>query len=95
MAGEPLFIPKERIYTQGVLQLVDEEPDGDIFITRIMARHVRGDWGDIGNQEKAENEQALTKGGQLFSAYDYGDKRIWIITSADRLVMTILLPEEY
>jgi hypothetical protein len=36
------------------------------------------------------------RGARVFSAYDLRDgTRIWIITEADRSVMTVLLPEEY
>ncbi len=62
----------------------------------LVNRHVRGDWGDLDDQDRQENERALTAGTRLLSAYTLEDGiRIWIITEADRSATTLLLPEEY
>ena len=61
-----------------------------------LARHVAGDWGDLDQDDKAENESALKDGLRILSAYRLADNtRIWVITEADRSVTTILLPDEY
>lgn len=61
-----------------------------------LARHARGDWGDLDAHDIAENERALKLGGRLFSAYhDRKSVKFWIITEADRSATTILLPSEY
>lgn len=61
-----------------------------------MARHAAGDWGDLSDEDRAENELSLERELRLLSAYrsDAGVK-FWIITEADRSVTTVLLPEEY
>lgn len=62
----------------------------------LLDRHVRGDWGDMDAHDRQENEQALTDGSRLLSAYTLPNgTRIWVITEADRLATTLLLPEEY
>ena len=62
----------------------------------FLARHAAGDWGELGQDDKAENESALRDGLRILSAYRLADDtRIWIITEADRSATTILLPEEY
>ena len=64
----------------------------------ILARHARGDWGDVDAEDAAANEAAIRDGSRILSAYtinhDHG-VRLWVITEADRSVTTILLPEEY
>ena len=61
-----------------------------------VERHSQGDWGDISQEDKAENELSLKSGFRLLSAYTLaGGKRIWIITEADRSLTTILTPEDY
>jgi hypothetical protein len=83
-------------------------PLGQLVITRNAAgrltpgeiaagivRHARGDWGDIGAEDAAENELALREGFRLLSAYGRGDRRFWIITEADRSATTVLLPDDY
>jgi hypothetical protein len=64
---------------------------------RLLARHERGDWGDVDAHDRAANNAALADGARLFSAYALGDtgERIWIITEADRSATTILRPDEY
>jgi hypothetical protein len=58
--------------------------------------HVTGDWGDLCEEDKAENEYSLSRYLRLLSAYTLPDGvKIWIITEADRSVTTILLPEDY
>ena len=64
-------------------------------LLRLVARHVSGDWGDMSEDDKQTNEDALTHGGRIFSAYVMSGVKFWIITEADRSATTILLPEEY
>ena len=61
-----------------------------------LARHARGDWGDAGPEDRAENELALREGFRLLSVYrTAAGIGFWIITEADRSATTILLPDEY
>jgi hypothetical protein len=60
-----------------------------------LARHVRGDWGDLCPEDSLANDTALNEGGRLFSAYGQGATRFWIITEWDRSVTTVLMPDDY
>jgi len=60
-----------------------------------LARHATGDWGDLDEQDREENELSLEHGWRVVSSYPVAEKCIWIITEADRSVTTILLPDEY
>ena len=68
---------------------------------RFLARHAMGDWGEVDDEDKASNDEALITGMRLLSAYTLAsDVRIWVITEAcdgegRRAATTILLPEEY
>lgn len=65
-------------------------------ILQGLMRHSQGDWGDIGPEDRQENELALVEGFRLFSVYQSANgRKFWIITEADRSVTTVLLPEEY
>jgi hypothetical protein len=67
-----------------------------IEIMRGLSRHLRGDWGELEPEDRNANEQALSHGGRLFSAYHSTDNiRFWIITEGDRSATTVLLPEDY
>jgi hypothetical protein len=62
----------------------------------FLQRHWHGDWGDLDDKDKEENEFSLSQNLRILSAYTLNDgTRVWIITEADRSVTTILLPEEY
>ena len=64
-----------------------------------LARHSRGDWGDICAEDARVNESALKHGGRLMSVYtDANSVKFWIITDGygtQEPVTTILLPEDY
>jgi hypothetical protein len=63
---------------------------------RFLARHVTGDWGELDEEDRMENEFSLQRGFRVLSRYILTDGTIiWIITEADRSVTTFLLPEEY
>jgi hypothetical protein len=62
----------------------------------FLARHVAGDWGDLSDADRNENEFSLVNGFRLLSSYTLKDGvKLWIITEADRSSTTLLLPEEY
>lgn len=63
---------------------------------QLLARHVQGDWGDLTSEDKALNDQAVTNGGRVLSAYSLTNgEKIWVITESDRSATTLLLPSEY
>ncbi len=65
-------------------------------VHQALARHARGDWGDLDPEDVAENERSITEGCRLLSAYtDRHGLKFWIITEWDRSVTTVLLPEDY
>lgn len=59
-------------------------------------RHAEGDWGELDEHDRLENERSLTAGFRLLSVYrDRNNRRFYVITEADRSVTTVLLPEDY
>jgi len=75
---------------------VAENADFAKFVMSSLSRHARGDWGDLDEEDKKENELSLKEGFRLLSAYERaGLPKIWIITEADRSVTTVLFPDEY
>ena len=86
--------PLGRIFaTPGALQALQEA--GEDAIT-FIARHVRGDWGDLDDHDCRENDLSVAQGFRILSAYTLSTgARLWIITEADRSSTTILLPSEY
>ena len=87
--------------TRGVYDLASQDTDFAKFAQQSLNRHVKGDWGEVDDEDKQSNDQALKQGTRLLSAYNddrfprNGVATIWIITEADRSVTTILFPDEY
>ena len=62
----------------------------------LLSKHHRGDWGDLTDEDKQENEFSVDKYLRIFSSYKISaDEKIWVITEADRSATTLLLPREY
>lgn len=97
-----------KLKAEGVLNDM-KFPVGDLFITRgaretldpadvneAFLRYITGDWGDLGEEDKRLNDDAVQYGGRILGAYrDRNGTKFWIITEADRSTTTILLPDEY
>lgn len=83
----------EVVATPGALralQKAEQEP------REFLDRHANGDWGNVPDGDKQENELSIQHGFRIHSAYTTSaGERIWIITEADRSATTILLPDEY
>ena len=84
-------------------------PSGQIVITptalntlsqtdvhTALVRHLRGDWGDVDEHDRKENDVSLQHGARLLSVYHAANgTKFWIITEADRSATAILLPSDY
>ena len=85
------FPPGQIVITRNALNSLEQT---DVYAS--LARHLRGDWGDVDEEDRQTNDQALTHGARLLSVYHAANgTKFWIITEADRSVTTILLPDDY
>ena len=80
------------VATPGAIKLLSEAGE-DAF--SYLARHAKGDWGELCAFDRRQNRIALREGYRVLGSYPLGGGKIWIITEADRSVTTILLPEDY
>ena len=87
-----LFSLGAVVATPGALDLLDRV---GINATVYLDRHQCGDFGTISPQDVQENRFAVNRRLRIFSAYDIGKERLWLITEAGRTVTTLLLPSEY
>jgi hypothetical protein len=89
----PLFCSGRIVATPGALALLERVQKSP---SEFLSRHLRGDWGDLCQEDKAENELSLKHDFRLLSSYPVTETdTLWIITEADRSVTTLLLPSEY
>ncbi len=81
------------VATPGALEAMEEAGQ---MAREFLARHIAGDWGDLSEDDKRENDFSATRRLRILSAYHTRrGVKLWIITEADRSATTILLPEEY
>ncbi|HLJ92765.1 MAG TPA: hypothetical protein VKU02_06165 [Gemmataceae bacterium] len=79
------------VITRNALETI---PPDDVL--QAVIRHAKGDWGELCDEDRQENERSLQRGGRIFLAYHAANgTKFWIITEADRSVTTVLLPEDY
>lgn len=92
------FIPGQCVATPGAMNVLAEHY---VLPEDLLRRHVSGDWGDLDDEDKQRNEEALKNGARIFASYVLAEGvKVWIITEAIndigiRSSTTILLPEEY
>lgn len=93
-------MPKFRLgrvtMTRGVKHSIDNEKITNEQFFDCLRRHAAGDWGDLGEDDKEENEFSLQNDLRILSAYDLGQPyKLHIITEADRSYTTALWADEY
>lgn len=90
---EPLFDHGELYITQGGMYLcMKHHKDPNEF----LYRHTHGDWGDLSEEDKAENQLSLEEGFRIFSKYLLPpEDALYVITEWDRCATTILDIWEY
>jgi len=93
---EQLFNTGQIYLTCGVNNQITNNAKFAIFISDSLNKHIKGEWGEISEDDKEENHFSLSRDLRLFSAYERKNlPKIWIITEADRSVTTVLFPDEY
>ena len=98
---KPLFRLGQILATPGAL--VTLERLGVNPLSLVFGRHVLGDWGDLGDEDRELNNHSVAKGMRIFSSNKLAvltsdgttSETVWILTEADRASTTILMPSEY
>lgn len=83
------------VMTSGISAMIDECPQVGMEIQECLLRHMLGDWGEVCEEDRQQNDEAAEHMGYILSAYTVKNTKIWIITDYGWDVTTILLPEEY
>jgi len=90
-APEGKFPLGHTVATPGAIATVPKDE-----MQAALFRHHHGDWGDVCQNDRLENERSLHDGSRLLSVFHTkAGTKFYIITEHDRSVTTVLLPEEY
>lgn len=88
-----LFDPGQIVSTPAALAALQA---AGINPQALLDKHLSGEWGDLTQADKEENDFSLANGYRILSAYEIEPGlKIWLITEADRSATTFLLPEDY
>lgn len=91
--NKPKFELGQVVATPGALAALEQSNEAAATFIR---QHHNGFWGDICEEDSAENERALIDGERILSVYHTSKgEKLYVITEADRSSTCILLPEEY
>lgn len=93
-AQQPVqFATGQIVATPGALRLLEQHA---ILPMQLIARHIRGDFGIVPEEDAESNWSAIKHGkARILSSYQVGEERVWLITEWDRSLTTLLLPDEY
>ena len=92
--NKPVSFPLGTVVaTPGAIEAIKAAAQSPV---EFIARHRRCDWGEVCREDWVLNDQSVTDGTRILSAYRTSKgARLWIITEADRSSTCLLLPEEY
>jgi len=88
-----LFPLGQVLLTPGAIEALNEAGQ---LPHEFLSRHLSGDWGDLCDEDKRENEFSINRTLRILSKYHTSKgEALYIITEADRSATTILRPAEY
>ncbi|CAN7619809.1 type I restriction endonuclease subunit M [Acidovorax delafieldii] len=89
----PLRVPLGMVFmTPGAEALLAKS---GVDPNELLARHARGDWGDMDEFDKDANEQALRTRNQVMSSYQLAAGKCYVVTAPRGTQTTIYLPSEH
>ena len=91
-ARGPLFGLGKVVATPAAVEFCEVN---EVHMLTLVRRHCHGDFGDMDRDDIAANTRAIKSDARVFSSYQIGTQKVWVITEADRTSTCILLPEEY
>ncbi len=96
-AGEPLFGLGNCYITPAVLGHLAK---CGYLPNALLGRHVHGDYGELDEEDRNANDQAVIRGSRILSAYRIEGEKVYVITEAAddtgvRGATTLLFASEY
>lgn len=93
-----IFQTGQTVMTCGIESRIDEIPSFRSEIMRSLNRYTKGDWGEVSEDSKKLNDEAVkTCEDRILAAYPTSQDKIWIITDWEygEKHTTVLFPHEY
>lgn len=84
--------------TYGISAAMEDDAAFQRFVAASLNRYRSCDWGELSATDRQANDAAVRNGSdRILAAYISKElqKKIWIITEADRSYTTVMMPQEY
>ena len=84
------------VATMGINNRIAESKSFAEHVIEAMSKFTNKDWGNLCDEDKEANDQAIINKDRVLASYGEGDNKIWIIKDAGKgSPVTILFPDEY
>jgi hypothetical protein len=83
------------VLSAGVNDRVADDVGFAKHVSDALGRFIRNDWGDIADESREMNDEALITKMDIHASYGAGNDHIWIIKDAFDGPTTILYPTDY
>jgi hypothetical protein len=83
------------VWTIGVSKAAEGNFKFFCEVMNSLDRFAAHDWGDLCEEDKRANEDALANDDRIFAKYNTSRGPIYIITEWDRSATTVLFTDEY
>lgn len=87
------------VMSSSFTQLFSSDEEALSCALTLIQRHAWGDYGDVCDEEKRQNERGLSieHPSRIVSSYGLPGlgEAAWVITECDRSATTVLLPSDY
>lgn len=94
LSNKPIHSPKTPRFSVGAIKLSEKvrwlDDHGLLDPIDLVQRHVRGDWGNVGESERRSNEDALSQEGILFSRYTITPRLTVAVTTDEHRDLTLV-----
>ena len=69
-----MFELGQLVATPSIVDLMEEDQKFNDFVMESITKHHSGNWGDLEDEDKDENDRALANGTRILSAYKWKKK---------------------
>lgn len=87
----------QTVITRGLNATIEQSEDARAEVMDALGRYMRGDWGDLGAEDKEMNDNAVKEpmSDRILARYNLTFGSIYIITEWDRSYTTLMYCDEY
>ena len=84
------------VATMGINNRIADDESFAKHVIASMGKFSDKDWGDLCDEDRQMNDEAVINKDRVLASYGEGDDKIWIIKDAGKgAPVTILFPDEY